>query len=324
MSSQHQWQVHPWHQALIEGLVEARREQRLSHALLLSGPTDIGKSHLADCFAAYLLCQDKEGSQSFACGACKSCALLAAGTHPDMTELAPESAGKAILVDSVRALHDFVSTKSQQGGIKVVKIESANALNENAANALLKMLEEPPGDICFLLVTDSEGQMLPTIRSRCYPLKLPMPARAVVSDWLRQTYPDHQSDVDSLLQRARGLPLMAARLLEESGADGECLQQLAGLKQGRVSVSDCAEALSVGDTAAVLDQLIQFVSAQGLMPVNSRSADAAACLGDASAEDCVTLLEELMQAKRLVTGQTNPNPQLLLESLLISWKNRLY
>ena len=160
-------EIYPWQQPLWQQL--AGRSQH-AHAYLLHGPSGIGKRALAERLMAYLLCQSPSGLD--ACGNCKSCHLLAAGTHPDNFVLEPEEADKPIKVDQVRELVDFVVQTAQLGGRKVVLLEPAEAMNLNAANALLKSLEEPPANTLFFLMAHSPGRLLPTIRSRCRILRL--------------------------------------------------------------------------------------------------------------------------------------------------------
>ena len=135
------WQVDLWRQL-------AGRAQH-AHAYLLHGPAGIGKRLLAEQLMALLLCQ--RPVEARACGECKACQLLAAQTHPDHYVLEPEEVDKAIRVDQVRDLVGFVTQTAQLGGRKVILLEPAEAMNLNAANALLKSLEEPSGDTVLLL-----------------------------------------------------------------------------------------------------------------------------------------------------------------------------
>ena len=141
-------EAYPWQAALWQQL--ASRKQH-AHAYLLHGPAGIGKRALAERLRALLLCHAPVGLE--ACGQCKGCHLLAAGTHPDDFVLEPEEVDKAIRVDQVRELVSFVVQTAQLGGRKVVLLEPVEAMNLNAANALLKSLEEPSGNTVLLLVS---------------------------------------------------------------------------------------------------------------------------------------------------------------------------
>ena len=163
-------EVYPWQENLWQQL--AGRAQH-AHAYLLHGPAGIGKRALAERLMARLLCLSPSGLD--ACGNCKSCHLLAAGTHPDNFVLEPEEADKPIKVDQVRELVEFVVQTAQLGGRKVVLLEPAEAMNLNAANALLKSLEEPSGNTVLLLISHQPSRLLPTIKSRCVQQACPLP-----------------------------------------------------------------------------------------------------------------------------------------------------
>jgi len=141
------WQAELWRQL-------AGRTQH-AHAYLLHGPGGIGKRQLAEQLMALLLCQ--RPVDATACGECKACQLLAAHTHPDHYILEPEEVDKAIRVDQVRDLVGFVTQTAQLGGRKVILLEPAEAMNLNAANALLKSLEEPSGDTVLLHQSPAES-----------------------------------------------------------------------------------------------------------------------------------------------------------------------
>lgn len=173
---------------------------RLPNAWLFTGPAGIGKSEFAHQVAQALLCE-APGAGHHACGQCQACHWFAAGNHPDYRHLAPAQdeedddgkEGKAtkrklpvIKIDGVRAVIEFAHLSSHRGGRRVVVVEPAESLNPAAANALLKVLEEPPADVVFLLVSGAPQRLLPTIKSRCrqFPLTAPQPAVALA--WLQQ------------------------------------------------------------------------------------------------------------------------------------------
>lgn len=181
----------PWHEASFRQLLEERG--RLPHALLIHGRGGIGKLRFASALSQALLCE----SPSAGCGRCDACGWFASNNHPDFRLIepaAPEEAdqeeqasskGRArILIEQIRGLADFINVSSHRGGSKVVVIHPAEALNVNAANALLKNLEEPPEGALFLLVTHRIQFLLPTIRSRCRQIALPAPKEDEAVAWL--------------------------------------------------------------------------------------------------------------------------------------------
>ena len=201
-------EAYPWQDSLWQQL--AGRKQH-AHAYLLHGPAGIGKRALAERLMASLLCQRPTAQD--ACGECKSCLLLKAGSHPDNYILEPEEADKAIKVDQVRDLVSFVVQTAQMGGRKVVLIEPVESMNVNAANALLKSLEEPSGDTVLLLVSHQTSRLLPTIKSRCVQQACPLPSEAMSLAWLAKALPDcSEEERIELLTLAAGSPLAAVNL----------------------------------------------------------------------------------------------------------------
>lgn len=162
MSTSSQWQL----------LQNAYRQNRLSHAYLLSGMRDIGKTDFARDFATFLLCEKKSS-----CGQCRSCILMRAQTHPDFLLIAPHEKNHSIKIDQIRALGDALSRTALHCGYQIVLISPADAMPLAAANALLKTLEEPHGHIIFFLIDHQEHVLPATILSRCQKLYFHAPEK---------------------------------------------------------------------------------------------------------------------------------------------------
>ncbi|HLA35140.1 MAG TPA: DNA polymerase III subunit delta' [Rhodocyclaceae bacterium] len=209
---------------------------RLPHALLLSGPAGVGKTAFFERIAAALLCV--EMTKEFeACGHCQACRWLAVGNHPDIRRVAPEEDAPAavgvegasektrkrgaavIRIDQIRQLEDFVFIASHRQR-RVILMTQADAMNTASANALLKILEEPPPGVYFLLVTDRLRNLLPTIRSRCRVLTLGRPDAADAAQQLA----------------AAGLSPQTARYLDLAG--GAPLRVLQWHEQGHLKPFD--------------------------------------------------------------------------------------
>ena len=176
----------------------------MPHALMLSGQAGLGKKATALYLANALLCETGREGQG-ACGRCASCHLYDAGNHPDLRiiepgqEAAPASdypddelavtvkkPSRQIPVDAIRALADFVAISAHRGGAKAIVIAPAEAMHPSAANALLKMLEEPPGNAThFILVSHRPDRVLPTIRSRCFQVPFGVPGVDSALEWLK-------------------------------------------------------------------------------------------------------------------------------------------
>jgi DNA polymerase-3 subunit delta' len=143
-------------------LHDAFLQQRLSHAYLLSGIKGLGKTALARAFAALLLCE-----QHTACQHCHGCILMRAESHPDFIMVSPAEKSQTIKIDQIRAIREKLSQTAHEGGYQVVIIAPADAMLTQAANALLKTLEEPTGQVVIFLIDDQKSALPATIVSRC-------------------------------------------------------------------------------------------------------------------------------------------------------------
>lgn len=146
-------------------LQSAFLQDKLTHAYLLSGIMGVGKTAFSQRFAQFLLCEKKTGSES--CGGCRSCQWIQAGTHPDFILIEPTEKKHTIKIDQIRELSDKLSRTAQQGGYQVVIISPADTMLIQAANALLKTLEEPTGKVILFLIDNQKSALPATIISRC-------------------------------------------------------------------------------------------------------------------------------------------------------------
>jgi len=319
-------EAYPWQEGLWQQL--AGRAQH-AHAYLLHGPAGIGKRALAERLMARLLCQKPNGLD--ACGQCKACYLLAAGTHPDNFVLEPEEADKAIKVDQVRELVSFVVQTAQLGGRKVVLVEPAEAMNLNAANALLKSLEEPSGDTVLLLVSHQPSRLLPTVKSRCVQQACPLPSDAHSLAWLRKVLPDGSTEeYRELLTLAGGSPLTAVRL-HGQGVREQRAQVVEGVKK-LLKQQQAPSQLAEGWNAVPLQLLFDWFcdwaqlilryqltrDEEGLGLTDMRKV--VQYLADKTPQPKVLALQDwLLVQRQKVLGKANLNRVLLLEALLVQW-----
>lgn len=249
---------YPWHDALWSTL--AQQFGQLPHALLLQGRPGLGKHAFAVQLAQALLCEQPHAA--VACGRCHSCRLFAAGNHPDLAGIGLVEDAKSIVVDQIRALGDFLALRPHTSARKVVIISPAEAMNLNAANSLLKMLEEPPPGSMLLLVTSHPARLPATIRSRCARLlfRLPATATATGQSWLEAR--PGGSEAARLLDFASGAPLLAEALAREKFAPlrAELMRDLAALAQGREHPVSCAARWKGQGAVRIVGWLHGFVS----------------------------------------------------------------
>ncbi len=199
----------PWHKPYWQQLRQYVSQQRLPQALLITGKPGLGKKHLAQQFAASLLCT-QPGENGLACGQCRDCRLVSAATHPDLIHLKRIEDKTSISVDQIRTLIAQTSLKPQFDGYRIILIDPADALNANAANAFLKYLEEPTERTLVVLLTAMPGKLPATITSRCQKLNLATPGRELACAWLKRQQPalDEQA-AEKIVYLAKSAPLLA-------------------------------------------------------------------------------------------------------------------
>ncbi len=316
----------PWQTSLWQQMAGRDRH---AHAYLLHGPQGIGKRALAERLMALLLCQRPQAGD--ACGQCKACLLLQAGTHPDHFVLQPEEADKPIKVDQVRELVAFVVQTAQLGGRKVVVIEPAEAMNLNAANALLKSLEEPSGDTVLVLVSHQPSRLLPTVKSRCQQIACPLPDQAQSQAYLATALPEADAqEREELLALACGSALLAVTLQEQGVREQRALvvDGVKKLLKQQKSPSQLAEAWNGVPLLRLFDwfcdwshlvlryQLTQ--DEQGLGMADMRKV--VQYLAQKSRQSTVLDLQVwVLEQRQKVLGKANLNRALLLEALLARW-----
>jgi DNA polymerase-3 subunit delta' len=228
---------HPWNEELTAHL--AHDLDRLPHAQLFAGKAGLGKAAVAEWLANMLLCTTPRSGKP--CGQCQNCTLFSAGTHPDLHVVQPEAVYKAedglfaryalryppenkgkdskdstvIRVDQIRALIEACQTRPQIATRKILILSPADRMNANAANSLLKLLEEPPPDSFLVLVASQPAHLPATIRSRCARIEFHAPDHVTARRWI-ETQALSGIDAGLLLQVAGGAPL-AALAMAESG-----------------------------------------------------------------------------------------------------------
>jgi DNA polymerase-3 subunit delta' len=303
------------HEAVWERLTRLLDAGRLPHALLFGGPPGIGKALLAQRLMARLACSAPLGTRP--CGDCAGCRQVAAGSHPDLFAVgAPDrrkdTRKKEIGIDRARALKRFAQLHAVAAPRKMALVDDADRLSLAAQNAMLKTLEEPPGQALIILVTAAPGGLLPTVRSRCQRvLCRPLTEEQVCS--VLTAGGIAAGEAATLAAAADGSPgrALAMRATWQEDDRREMAQLLADLDAGRYgSVLAMSKGLgsSEPETAVRLD---------GLLALCRAAAVDAAAAGDADAlYRAVRRSEAVAEAARTLRWRT-PNRALLTEALAL-------
>ena len=307
------------------------------HAWLLSGPSGLGQYSLALALVRAWLCD--EPSPDGACGVCGSCHAIDVRAHADLCVLMPETvmielgwplsekaqaevddkkrkASKEIRVDAMRDAVEFSQRTSARGRGKAVLVFPAERMNNITANALLKTLEEPPGDVKFVLATDAAHQLLPTVRSRCLGHTLVWPDEATALSWLAsQGVPAAQAAV--MLLAAGGRPADAL-LFSQSGLDAQTWSKLPkAMARGDVSVlKDWSPAQAVDALHKLCHDALAMKT--GAKPRFFEAADVPA---GGSLASLTAWSKALARTARTVEHPFNPG--LMLEALVSQARNAL-
>lgn len=219
---------------LLKRLEPGLRQRRQSHAYLLSGPPHVGKMTLAINLSQAVNCLEGPGVP---CGSCTQCTRIARGLHADIRILAPgqgedaRSARTVIGINEVKEALGRVHLNPYEGSTSVVIFDGAESMSDEAANALLKTLEEPPPQVMLLLLTANEGAVLPTVRSRCQTLSLMTLSKDQMVDRLATGHQATPEQAEQLFRLSRGClgwaisALEDAQVLEQRQADLEKLQE---------------------------------------------------------------------------------------------------
>ena len=305
----------PWQAGQWQEIHNALQAGQLPHALMLSGSAGIGKERFALALARMLLCHHSQAGTN--CGSCKACELSRNQSHGDLRWLQPEDTSRVIKIDQVRSALAFCQKTASFGERKVLVIAPADTLNINAANALLKCLEEPAPGTHIVLVCQRPHSIPATVRSRCQQLVFPLPDTTAATQWLAPTVGDAQGASD-FIELAGGRPLLAQALYLSDG--GAALSArgaaLAELTEGQISATQASAVFA----DASLEELTQFLIEQ--LELHLRQA-AGSGADRARSRSLFVLLDELRRGQAAVVSGANPNRDLYLQTTLARWQSVL-
>lgn len=330
--------IFPWQQSQWQTLWQAKQEDRLPHALLLTGLAGVGKTSFADHLTRALLCQRTtatgETCATEAADACHACRLISGGSHPNVLYVSPEKAGQAIKVDQIRHASEFVSQSSWHGEYRIVIINPAQLMNLNAANALLKTLEEPAPGALIILINTQDQKLPATILSRCQRIVFRRPQHQAAHAWLQSQLARSEMtttlEVDLLLALANGAPLAALQLVEGDllTVRQECYTVLARLQQRTLDPLLASQGMQAYETMVLIDLLLSWTSdllrlqlgGDAVQLVNRDYAPALRALRSVvPIAASSALLDYLQHTRALLSTGMNLNKQLMLDDLCLRY-----
>jgi len=304
-----------WHKSFAESWLDRAAQGRTPHAVLLAGPVGVGKRAAAAWIAAHRAAKSSASLPQYP---------FDRPDYPDLQWIEIPEDKKTIGIDQVRALVADLSLTSYEGGGKTAVIEPANSMTDNAANSLLKTLEEPPGDALIILVTDRTGRLPATIFSRCQRIEFAPPSVSDGLAWLNELQPG-ASWADAL-RDADNAPIRAIGVLEELATSATMAREFAALAMGSGSPLDVAATWSKIEPLFVLDWLARQIRLAILALSGGRERAPGLAVDESVLKriDTRNLFCYLDIINRL-RGQPagSFNVQLTLEALLIDWAEGL-
>ena len=261
-----------------DAVTSAVAEKRIPHAILLEGDRGTGRHTLMQFLSRAAVCDGENAP----CGECRGCHLAEVGTHPDITVVTPEDGKKNIAVSQIRDLRADAYVKPHMAARRVFVIDKADSMNEQAQNALLKVLEEPPADIIFILIAESAAALLDTIISRCTLLSLVPPETNKALEYLRKNTDFSEEQIkealsitgnnigaalDGLSGAGTATQTAAKRFTELliSGDEAGMLKVTAQLEKSRVLADEFLKELKLSIATEIKKNLSNHHSAKALV-----------------------------------------------------------
>ncbi len=317
---------YPWQAKIWQQFCSARKNQHLPHALLLQGAEHTGKLKFANSIVKSLLCEkpDESNQQGVyeACHQCKSCKTYRANANPDYLQIDLIEGKQQISIDQIRAMNAFLILSRSFNTYRVVLISNAERMNKNAANSLLKSLEEPADNSVIILLTSQASVLLPTIKSRCQILQLPTPNQQHAIQWLQQQTGKDSQFIQEL-EIAQGKPLAALAVDDELIATrDDLLTDIVNIIHEKSSIIDIAKKWQKQDRSRLIDWQIGWIStllsAQYKNDTQDQMNEKLAQLNESILVQALwDLYDQLLKQKKIV--HTSVNPLIFIESMLTLW-----
>ncbi len=323
------------HDKAVAALARALGESRIAHAYIIVGPTSVGKMTLAMDVARALNCQ----GDTPPCGACTQCTRISNALHPDvrLVELETDDKGKlrtSISINQVRDVQREASLKPYEGASRVYIFDGAERLQDAAANALLKTLEEPPDQVVLILLASAMEAILPTMLSRCRRVDLRPVSVEIVADHLVRRHELDPEKADEIARLSGGRLGWAIRavadpeLLEQIGQQVEAVERT--VQSGLESRLEYAAQLATRFTRERADALRELdvwlgwwrdamMVGEGtpeLVRNTSRMSELEAVAGRMDKRSIAEAVRSVGRAAELL--ERNVNPRLAIEEMLLA------
>ena len=318
--------IYPWQIAQWQTLQQRMQTKKLPHAMLLIGAQGLGKLDFALSFVSRLFCTSPVANE--ACGHCEACHLLNIKHHPDLKLVAAEEGKQIISVDQIRELIGYQNLTPHSSPKKVAIVKSAEQMNVNASNSLLKTLEEPPESSILILITHNPDRLLPTIRSRCQTINFIAPDSQQALTWLLPKLDGDKNLAANLLALANNAPLKALDYAEMGVVEqrNQLFESLQGMHLGRLNPVSVAASWLKTDFELTCLCLTSWV----VDMIRLKADQHPPLLGNPDLGQALRSLSEKIDLRGLldlyqkllgvaVLKRSNINGQMILEDLLIHW-----
>lgn len=311
-----------WHEKTWEKFANASVHDHLPHAMLLSGAKGAGKQIFVEKMIKSLLCLNPDPSNRQACGQCQGCKTYRSGANPDFMRIQLLEGKQQIGVDQIRELSNFLTFSRSFDAYRVILINPVERMNQNAANSLLKSLEEPSDNTVIILIVTHLSTIIPTIVSRSQLLSIPLPTKKEAINWIR-TQGSKVDNIEELLEMSAGSPLLAINIDEKTLNDKEDFaKDILNIFRESNSVTEIAKKWEKYDQGILLDWQIIWVQSLLKSVTEVSASNETNRHFDIIREKTPNsflwqLYFQLLKKKQIV--HTSVNPLINLESMLLLW-----
>jgi DNA polymerase-3 subunit delta' len=302
--------LYPWQSASWQRFTQQYQQQRVPHAVILTGVSGLGQSALAEQMTMLVLCEIQDATAP--CGQCHSCQLFLAGNHPDHTLISPEETGKQIKIEQIRELKHKQTLTANVSQWKTAILTPAEAMNINASNSLLKLLEEPQPNTFLILITAEPAHLPITILSRCQKVPLTLPSSETAIAWIQDQGNFEKIEITKALTMAKSAPLAALSLLSDGSLDylEQVSRDFTTLLQHKANPVQLAQQWQQYDLKLILNYL-QLRLKERIVD-NTKHQDLRSNPQNWQIYDC------MIKTIKLLSSSNNINKVLLIEQFMVS------